>query len=219
MRPSNPREATHVSTDPDFERWNGRFAATGDYVFGTEPNAFLVAQRHRLKPGMRALALADGEGRNGVWLARQGLHVLSVDFSPAGLEKAQRLAARYGVAIETECADLRHWHWEPERFDVVVAILIQFTKPPLQGEIFRGMKAALRHGGLVILQGYRPEQLRYGTGGPPSPISASSTSLPMTTWRRSADRMRAPRRSSTWLRRSRSAQPRIQPPPRTRSLS
>ena len=168
MRPSNPREATHVSTDPDFERWNGRFAATGDYVFGTEPNAFLVAQRHRLKPGMRALALADGEGRNGVWLARQGLHVLSVDFSPAGLEKAQRLAARYGVAIETECADLRHWHWEPERFDVVVAILIQFTKPPLQGEIFRGMKAALRHGGLVILQGYRPEQLRYGTGGPPS---------------------------------------------------
>lgn len=156
-----------METDPEYQRWNTRFAQP-DYVFGSEPNAFLAAQRHRLKPGQKALALADGEGRNGVWLASQGLDVLSVDFSPAAQEKARRLAAARGVAIATELADLAHWTWPAERFDVVAAIMIQFAQPPLQGAIFRGMQAALKRGGIVILQGYRPEQLGYRTGGPPT---------------------------------------------------
>lgn len=150
----------------EFERWNSRFTQAG-YVFGTAPNAFLAAQAHRLKPGMTALALADGEGRNGVFLARQGLDVVSLDFSPAAQEKARRLAALSGVAIKTELADLARWRFPTAKFDVVAAIMIQFSRPPLQGAIFRGMKEALKPGGLVILQGYRPEQLRYKTGGPP----------------------------------------------------
>lgn len=112
-----------METDPDYQRWNSRFSQP-DYIFGTEANEFLCSQRHRLKPGQKALALADGEGRNGVWLARQGLEVLSVDFSPAAQEKARRLAAQHHVTIATELADLRHWQWPPERFDVVVAIKI-----------------------------------------------------------------------------------------------
>ena len=79
-------------------RWDTRFAVP-EYVFGTEPNDFLLSQRHRLQPGTRALALADGEGRNGVWLAQQGLEVLSVDASRVGLEKARKLAASRGVPI------------------------------------------------------------------------------------------------------------------------
>jgi cyclopropane fatty-acyl-phospholipid synthase-like methyltransferase len=149
-------------------RWNARFAAT-DYVFGTKPNAFLAAQAPRLKRGMRALSIADGEGRNGVFLAQQGLEALSVDFSPVGLDKARRLAAQAGVALETECADLTVWDWGKERFDVVVAIFCQFAGPQTRPLIFRRIREALKPGGMVILQGYRPEQLAYGTGGPKQP--------------------------------------------------
>ncbi|HRN63172.1 MAG TPA: class I SAM-dependent methyltransferase [Luteimonas sp.] len=147
-------------------RWDARFSGE-DYVFGIEPNAFLAAQAHRLQPGMSALAVADGEGRNGVWLAEQGLQVLSVDASQAGLAKARALATARGVHIDVELSDLAHWDWGQARFDVVAAIFIQFADPPLRDAIFAGMQRVLKPGGLLLLQGYRPEQLRYGTGGPP----------------------------------------------------
>ena len=148
------------------KRWNERFSAPG-YLFGTAPNRFLESQRALLKPGMRALAVADGEGRNGVWLAQQGLRVTAVDFSPVALAKARDLAAKAGVAIETVEADLAAWPWPAGAFDVVVAIFIQFAPPPLRQKFFAGMRSALVPGGLLILEGYRPEQIAYGTGGPP----------------------------------------------------
>lgn len=150
----------------DTELWNARFSGD-DYLFGTEPNAFLASQAKRLRPGMSALAVADGEGRNGVWLARQGLQVLSVDASEAGLAKARALAARQEVSIRTELADLAAWDWPLECFDVVAAIFIQFAGPALRDALFVGMQRALKPGGLLLLQGYRPEQVEYGTGGPP----------------------------------------------------
>jgi SAM-dependent methyltransferase len=157
-----------TANDPEYERWNARFAAP-DYVFGTEPNLFLAGQVPRLKPGQRALVPADGEGRNGVWLARQGLDVTSLDFSPAAQAKAQKLAARFGVRLRTERVDLKEWRAEPSHYDIVAAIMIQFARSPEREGIFRGMKQALKRGGLVILQGYRPEQVAYKTGGPPTP--------------------------------------------------
>ncbi len=146
--------------------WDERYAQEG-YLFGTEPNAFLVTQRHLLKPGMSCLAVADGEGRNGVWLAQQGLQVLSVEASAVALEKAQKLAAQRGVAIEFEQADLAQWQWGEHRFDVVVAIFIQFAPPALREQMFAGIKRCLKPGGLLLLQGYTPRQLEYKTGGPP----------------------------------------------------
>jgi len=149
------------------KRWNERFAAPG-YLFGTAPNRFLESQRALLKPGTRALAVADGEGRNGVWLAQQGLHVTAVDFSPVALAKSRDLAAKAGVAIETVEADLAAWQWPAAAYDLVVAIFIQFAPPPLRAKFFAGMRAALAPGGLIVLEGYRPEQIAYGTGGPPN---------------------------------------------------
>lgn len=149
----------------DIERWNARFAGA-DYVFGTEPNAFLRAQSHRLKAGWSALSVADGEGRNGVWLAEQGLDVTAVEGSPVAIAKARRLAAARGVSVDFVEADLTTWAWPSERFDLVVAIFIQFVGPPLRDRMFEGMVASLRPGGLLLLQGYRPEQLANGTGGP-----------------------------------------------------
>ncbi|MDE2513083.1 MAG: methyltransferase domain-containing protein [Alphaproteobacteria bacterium] len=146
-------------------RWNARFQGE-DYLFGTAPNRFLAAQAGYLKPGQRALAIADGEGRNGVFLAQQGLTVLSVDFSPVALAKARRLAAHAGVELETECADLAEWTWGRERFDVIAGIFIQFADAPLRARLFASIREALKPGGLVLIQGYRPEQIGYGTGGP-----------------------------------------------------
>ena len=146
--------------------WDERYAQNG-YLFGTEPNEFLVSQHHLLKPGMSCLAVADGEGRNGVWLAQQGLRVLSVEASAVALEKAKRLAQQRGVSIDFEQADLARWQWGENRFDVVAAIFIQFAPPALRGQMFAGIKRCLKPGGLLLLQGYTPRQLEYKTGGPP----------------------------------------------------
>ena len=88
----------------ELQRWETRFSAP-DYVFGKAPNAFLKDHAYLLKRGQKALAFADGEGRNGVFLAEQGLDVLSLDFSPKALAKAQALARERGVKLRTEQAD------------------------------------------------------------------------------------------------------------------
>ena len=149
----------------ELERWQTRFSAPG-YAFGKEPNAFLKAQAHLLRPGQRALSVADGEGRNGVWLAEQGLDVLAIDFSAAGLAKAHALTAERGVSLRTELADVTTWSWPSATFDVIAAIFI-FVEPDERPAFFSNLKRALKPGGLLLLQGYRPEQLNYRTGGPP----------------------------------------------------
>ncbi len=160
-----------MQSDNPFHFWNSRFAAAGEeFVFGTEPNAFLAAQALRLKPGLRALAVADGEGRNGVWLAEQGLKVDTVEFAPAAVAKARRLAAARGLAGEAAPnfieADLLAWDWPTATYDVVVAIFIQFVGPAERALLFARMSAALKPGGLLLIQGYTPRQLDYNTGGP-----------------------------------------------------
>ena len=145
--------------------WNTRYDRQ-DYLFGEAPNAFLAAQIDRLTPGMTALAVADGEGRNGVWLAEQGLTVTTTDIASRAIEKALALAERRGVALDAQLADLETWGWPQDAFDVVVAVFIQFAPPARRDQIFQRLKAAVKPGGLVLLEGYRPEQLAYGTGGP-----------------------------------------------------
>jgi cyclopropane fatty-acyl-phospholipid synthase-like methyltransferase len=146
--------------------WNSRFSEPG-YAYGTEPNAFLVSQKHYLLPGLKALAVGDGEGRNGVWLAQQGLDVLSVDGSEVGLRKAQELAKSRCVSIRTEIADLTTWKWPENEFDVVVAIFIHFP-PETRERMHEKMLRALKPGGVLIMEAFTPEQLEYKTGGPPA---------------------------------------------------
>jgi cyclopropane fatty-acyl-phospholipid synthase-like methyltransferase len=153
-------------TDSELERWQKRFA-TPDYIFGTAPNAFLKSKAALLRKGETALAIADGEGRNGVFMAEQGLDVLSVDFSVAAQAKARALAEQRGVRMRVEQADVIDWTWPLAAFDVVAAIFIQFAAPPQRAKIFAGIKRSLKPGGLLLLEGYRPKQLEYKTGGPP----------------------------------------------------
>ena len=155
------------SFDPaQLERWNGRFSAEG-YLFGKAPNAFLASQRERLRPGMRALSIADGEGRNSVWLARQGLRVTAFDFSPVAVAKARSLAKEAGVEVEHNVCDIFRWDWDAARYDLVAGIFFQFLTPEQRAEVFAGIERSLAPGGLLLLQGYRPEQLEHKTGGPP----------------------------------------------------
>ena len=148
--------------------WSTRYRSAGeDYVFGTTPNRFLAAQAALLASGADALSVADGEGRNAVWLAEQGLRVTATEISPVALEKARKLAAGRHVEVDFVLADAVAWDYPEAAFDFVVAIFIQFADPPMRERLFRRMTAALRPGGLLVLQGYRPEQLANRTGGPP----------------------------------------------------
>jgi SAM-dependent methyltransferase len=114
------------------------------------------------------LAVADGEGRNSVLLAKHGHKIVATDISERALSKADRLAAKSGVEIQFVQADLATWAWPENAFDAVVAIFIQFAAPQMRERLFEHIAKALKPGGLLLLEGYRPEQLAFGTGGPPS---------------------------------------------------
>lgn len=145
--------------------WDQRYAGEA-YAYGTEPNAFLRSQGHRLPRGGTCLAVGDGEGRNGVWLAQQGLRVLSVDASGVGLQKARALAEARGVQLDTEQADLTTWAWPQNAYDCVTAIFVHFP-PSDRAHMHQAMYAALKPGGVLILEAFTPAQLQYRSGGPP----------------------------------------------------
>ncbi|MEX5744499.1 class I SAM-dependent methyltransferase [Massilia sp. X63] len=145
--------------------WDQRYG-TPEFLFGTAPNDYLVSQGHLLRPGMRALAVADGEGRNSVWLARLGLSVDAFDLSPVAVGKARQLASDAQVVVDFHIADCDAWSWEPASYDVVAAIFVQFADPRMRARLFANIIATLKPGGILILQGYTPRQLEYKTGGP-----------------------------------------------------
>ena len=148
------------------QTWDARFS-TEDYIFGTAPNVWLTQHRGQLVPGGRVLAVADGEGRNSVWLAQQGMQVDAFDISPVGVAKAMKLARQTNVSVNYQISSAENFDWKPGEYDAVVAIFIQFADPDLRARLFERMVDSLKPGGLLFLQGYTPKQLDYKTGGPP----------------------------------------------------
>jgi len=148
------------------ETWDQRYAAADGFLFGEAPNTWLASAARLLRPGMRVLSVADGEGRNGVWLAKLGCRVTAFDISPVAVERARGHAASRGVDIDLRVGDVEHWQWTPEAFDAVAAVFIQFAPPEVRARVFAGIAQTLVPGGLLILEGYGPRQLVYRTGGP-----------------------------------------------------
>ena len=152
------------ATDPA-AFWDKKFADDG-FLYGERPNAFLTEQAWRLSPRSEVLAVGDGEGRNGVWLAEQEHRVTSVDVSPRALQKALGLALRRRVQLKTQCADLRDWVWPVATFDAVVAVYLHL-RPDIRPALHARMLQALKPGGHLILEAFHPHQLGKGSGGPP----------------------------------------------------
>lgn len=159
-----------MSTPPTFadaaETWNRRYAGE-EFLFGTEPNRWLREHAGTLPAGGRVLSVADGEGRNSVWLARQGFQVDAFDVADRAVAKAQGFAAREGVSVNFEVADVDGFAWADAAYDGVVAIFVQFADPETRARLFERIVRSLKPGGVLILQGYTPRQLEYRTGGPP----------------------------------------------------
>jgi SAM-dependent methyltransferase len=147
--------------------WDERYA-TADYIFGTEPAAFLVRAAPLIPPASRVLCLAEGEGRNGVFLAGLGHDVTGIDLSAVGLAKAERLAAARGVRLTLRQADVMAWEGADGPWDAVVAIFVHFHLPE-RARLAAACGRGLRAGGLLLYHGYGPGQLALGTGGPKDP--------------------------------------------------
>ena len=151
--------------------WSKRYSDAGkEYLFGTEPNRFLARHEALLQNGGSAISIADGEGRNSVWLAGLGLKVTGVEISAVAIEKARHLAAARKAEVEFIQADMLATSFPPTdlqgAFDWVIGIFIQFVGPQGRDRQFEVMKRLTRPGGHILLLGYTPKQLEYGTGGP-----------------------------------------------------
>ena len=146
--------------------WNKRFAGA-DYLFGTEPNVWLREHAAVWQPGQRVLCVADGEGRNSVWLARRGLQVEAFDIAEQGVAKARRLAEAQAAQVNYLLAGIDDYAWPQAAFDGVAAIFVQFADPAARERLFANIVRCLKPGGVLVLQGYTPKQLEYRTGGPP----------------------------------------------------
>ncbi len=150
---------------PNF--WDERYQGAA-FFYGTDPNDFVAAQAHRLRPGSRVLCLAEGEGRNAVYLAGLGHQVTAVDESSVGLAKATALAAERGVYLETVTADLADFTIEPGSWDAIVSVWCHLPEP-LRRQVHAAAVAGLAPGGWFLLEAYHPRQCGRGTGGPATP--------------------------------------------------
>ncbi len=149
--------------------WNSRYAKAGvEYVYGTEPNAFLVQALPALPRAGDVLCLADGEGRNSVWLARKGFRVSAIDVAEEGVAKALALAKREGVSVDARVADVTRHDFGVGRYDAIVSIFLHLPAKARRA-MHRRAVAALRPGGVFVFEAYGPKQPGYRTGGPPEP--------------------------------------------------
>lgn len=144
--------------------WDERFAQA-ESVYGEQPNAYLRAQVYSLTPGCKILVPGDGYGRNGIWLARQGFRVTTVDLSPVGVARARESAHAASLTMAIEQTDLATWIWPVGEFDAVVSIFLHLP-PELRPQIHAKMSGALKPGGLLIIEAFTPAQLRHTSGGP-----------------------------------------------------
>ena len=146
--------------------WDERYSEEG-FAYGTQPNDFLVEMADRIPPGP-VLCLAEGEGRNAVFLATRGHEVVAVDQSAVGLEKAHGLAIQHGVSIETRASDLAEFNYEAARYAGIVSIWAHMP-PDVRRVVHKECVKALMPGGVMVLEAYTPAQAGRGTGGPPNP--------------------------------------------------
>jgi SAM-dependent methyltransferase len=158
--------ATATFNDRINAMWEERFAREG-YLFGTEPVPFLLKHDKHFAKGQSVLSIAEGEGRNGVHLAKKGLSVTGVEFAPSAVAKANKLATLNKVDVAFVQSDLFEWNWPHNAFDITLGLFFQFVGLVERDILWQKMLDATSPGGLIAIHGYTPKQLEFGTGGPP----------------------------------------------------
>jgi cyclopropane fatty-acyl-phospholipid synthase-like methyltransferase len=148
----------------DVNFWNTRYSEA-EYAYGKEPNEFLKTKIQIFKPNSKLLCLAEGEGRNAVFLAEHNHHVTAIDYSQEGLNKLQKFAAEKNLNIETNCVDLNHYKIEENKWDAMICVFGHFT-PDLRSFVFKQVYNGLKSGGIFLMEAYHKDQLNYKTGGP-----------------------------------------------------
>ena len=147
--------------------WEARYAQAGR-VFGDEPSELMTRFQHLFTKGMTALAVGDGEGRNSVWLAQQGLHVTAIEQSRSAVEKAKTFAAAHKVRVDFQCMNLHDYAWPQAAFDVIISIFVHLPAADRE-HVRHQFLNSLRPGGLLVIEGYHVDHLTTGLRGPPDP--------------------------------------------------
>lgn len=156
--------------------WEDRYSGSDGYLFGRAPAAFLTENPWIMTGARDALCVADGEGRNSVWLARHGLAVTAFDLSETAVRRAGDLADAENVRLDLHVSDWAGWDWS-RQFDLVAGIYVQFMTPEQRVGQFADLRRAVRPGGRLVLHGYQPKQVEFGTGGPPDPAQMYTPEL------------------------------------------
>ena len=145
--------------------WDERYSID-DYLFGQKPAQALLRNEEYLVPCGETLLIADGEGRNSVYLAKNGFKVTSSDSSIVAQQKAKVLADSQNVKVNFRLENFFDIDWSKKQYDNIIGICFQFIPPELIEEAFMGLRSATKKGGTILIHGYTPEQINYGTGGP-----------------------------------------------------
>ena len=145
--------------------WDERFSIK-DYLFGAEPAQALVKLEHYLIPQGDTLVIADGEGRNSVYLASKGFKVTATDASTVANVKAKALAASRNVAVDYQVEDFFDIDWSAKQYDNIVGIFFQFIPPDKIKQVLTALRTAIKKGGTLLIHGYTPQQIELATGGP-----------------------------------------------------
>ena len=145
--------------------WDERYSID-DFLFGQKPAQALLRNEEYLVPRGETLLIADGEGRNSVYLAKNGFKVTSSDSSIVAQQKAKALADSQNVKVNFKLENFFDIDWSKKQYDNIIGICFQFISPELIEEAFMGLRSGTKKGGTILIHGYTPEQIRYGTGGP-----------------------------------------------------
>ena len=145
--------------------WDQRYSIE-DYLFGQKPAQALLRNEKHLVSGGETLLIADGEGRNSVYLAKKDFKVTSSDSSVVAQQKAKTLADIHDVKVNFKLENFFDIDWSKKQYDNIIGICFQFIPPELIEEAFMGLRSATKKGGTIFIHGYTPEQIHYGTGGP-----------------------------------------------------
>ena len=150
------------------KKWNGIYAQK-EFIYGEAENEFLkyIVDSDILLPCSNVLCIAEGEGRNAVFLAKKGHNVTAFDFSINAKNKATDLMSKHGVEIDYCLSDINDFKFGENKWDAIISIFAH-NNEKTRCLTYSKIEKSLKNNGIIILESYHPNQLKmnYDSGGP-----------------------------------------------------